>query len=145
MLEGRKVSSRLLIVDLFRTLNCFINLWTNMRTFLLLAVSILKQVNTNTQSIPINRHFWPEQYGKSLNLLEKSASRYIKNARKIRDYEKLLNTTNYMTSKISNSKKNDFDNFLEKLCDPKLNRKTYWGILKCFANWEKNCSYISSG
>ena len=43
-----------------------------------------------------------------------------------------------MTAEISNSKKSYFENLLEKLCDPKLNRKAYWGLVKSFANWEKN-------
>ena len=54
---------------------------------------------------------------------------YIKNGRKIGVYEKLLNMTNSITTEISNSKKSYFDNLGEKLSDPKLNRKAYWGIL----------------
>ena len=42
-----------------------------------------------------------------------------------------------IATEILNSKKNCFDNFAEKLCDPKLNWKAYWGILKSFSNWEK--------
>ena len=62
---------------------------------------------------------------------------YIKNSRKIGVYEKLLNMTNNITTEISNSKKIYFDNLAEKLSDPKLNRKAYWGILKSFTNWKK--------
>ena len=62
---------------------------------------------------------------------------YIKNGRKIGAYEKLLNMTNSITSEISNSKKIYFDNLVEKLSDPKLNGKAYWGILKSFTNWKK--------
>ena len=61
----------------------------------------------------------------------------IKNGRKIGVYEKLLNTSNNITTEISNSKKICFDNLAEKLRDPKLNRKAYWGILKSFTNWKK--------
>ena len=61
----------------------------------------------------------------------------IKNGRKIGVYEKLLNTSNNITTEISNSKKICFDNLAEKLRDPKLNRKAYWGILKSFTNWRK--------
>ena len=42
-----------------------------------------------------------------------------------------------ITTVISNSKKNYFDNLAEKLFDPKLNRKAYWNILKSFTNWKK--------
>ena len=45
--------------------------------------------------------------------------------------------TNNITTEISNSKKIYFDNLAEKLSDPKLNRKAYWGILKSFTNWKK--------
>ena len=45
-------------------------------------------------------------------------------------------TTN-ITTEISNSKKNYFNNLAEKLCDPKLNRKAYWSILKSFTNSRK--------
>ena len=62
---------------------------------------------------------------------------YIKNGRKIGAYEKLFNMTNNITSEISNSKKIYFDNLAEKLSDPKLNGKAYWGILKSFTNWKK--------
>ena len=62
---------------------------------------------------------------------------YIKNGRKTGVYEKLLNMTNNITTEISNSKKIYFDNLAEKLSDPKLNRKAYWGILKSFTNWKK--------
>ena len=61
---------------------------------------------------------------------------YIKSGRKIGVYEKLLNMTNNITTEISNSKKNYFDNLAEKLSDLKLNRG-YWGILKSFTNWKK--------
>ena len=44
---------------------------------------------------------------------------------------------NNITTEISNSKKIYFDNLAEKLSDPKLNRKTYWGILKSFSHWKK--------
>ena len=47
------------------------------------------------------------------------------------------NITSNITTEISNSKKNYFDNLDEKLCDPKLNRKAYWSILKSFADWKK--------
>ena len=40
-------------------------------------------------------------------------------------------TTN-LTAKILNSKKNYFDNLIEKSYDPKLNQKAYWSILKSF-------------
>ena len=63
---------------------------------------------------------------------------YIKNGRKIGVYEKLLNMTNSITTEISNSKKSYFDNLGEKLSDPKLNRKAYWGILQSFTNWKKS-------
>ena len=53
---------------------------------------------------------------------------YIKIGRKIGVYEKLLNMTNNITTEISNSKKIYFDNLAEKLSDPKLNRKAYWGV-----------------
>ena len=53
----------------------------------------------------------------------------IQNGRKIGVYEKLLNMTNNVTTEISNSKRTYFDNLAEKLSDPKLNRKAYWGIL----------------
>ena len=62
---------------------------------------------------------------------------YIKNSRKIGVYEKLLNMTNNITTEISNSKKLYLDNLAEKLSDPKLNQKVYWGILKSFTNWKK--------
>ena len=45
-------------------------------------------------------------------------------------------TTN-ITTDISNSTKNCFNNLTEKLCDPKLNRKAYWSILKYFTNCKK--------
>ena len=45
-------------------------------------------------------------------------------------------TTN-ITIKISNSKRNYFDNLVGKLCDPKLNRIVYWSVLKSFTNWKK--------
>ena len=51
--------------------------------------------------------------------------------------KKILNVTTNVTTEISNSKKNYFDNLAEKLCDPKLNRKAYWSILKSFINWKK--------
>ena len=62
---------------------------------------------------------------------------YIRNGRKIGVYEKLLNMTNNITTEISNSKKIYLDNLAEKLSDPKLNRKAYWGILRSFTNWKK--------
>ena len=42
---------------------------------------------------------------------------YIKNGRKIGVFEKLLNMANNITTEISNSKKNYFDNLAEKLSD----------------------------
>ena len=45
--------------------------------------------------------------------------------------------TNNITTEISNSEKIYFDNLAEKLSDPKLHRKVYWGILKSFTNWRK--------
>ena len=62
---------------------------------------------------------------------------YIQNGRKIGVYEKLLNMTNNIITGISNSKKIYFVNLAEKLSNPKLNRKVYWGILKSFTNWKK--------
>ena len=62
---------------------------------------------------------------------------YIKSGRKIGVYEKLLNMTNNIATEILNSKKIYFDNLAEKLSDPKLNRKAYWGIIKSFTNWKK--------
>ena len=62
---------------------------------------------------------------------------YIKNGRKKGDYEKFLNMTTNITTDILNSKKNYFVNLAEELCNPKLNRKTYWSILKPFTNGEK--------
>ena len=62
---------------------------------------------------------------------------YIKNGRKIGVYEKLLNMTNNITTEISNSKKIYFDNLAQKLSDPKLNRKAYWGILKFLPTGKK--------
>lgn len=53
----------------------------------------------------------------------------MKNGRYKGHYEKLLNMTNKATAEISNSKKSYLDNLTEKLCDPKLNREAYWGIL----------------
>ena len=49
----------------------------------------------------------------------------------------MKNLTTNITTEISNSKKYYFDNLAEKLCDPKLNRKAYWSILKFFTNWKK--------
>ena len=43
---------------------------------------------------------------------------YIKNGRKVGVYEKLLNMTNNIATKISNSKKIYFENLAEKLSDP---------------------------
>ena len=81
---------------------------------------------------------WMTQNIKTL-LKDKSKlyKEYIKNGRKEGDYEKLLNMTTNITTEISNSKKNYFDNLAGKLCDPKLNRKAYWSILKYFTNWKK--------
>ena len=62
---------------------------------------------------------------------------YKKNGRKVGVYEKLLNMTNNIATEISNSKKIYFKNLAEKLSDPKLKWKFYWGILKSFTNWEK--------
>ena len=62
---------------------------------------------------------------------------YIKSGRKIGVYEKLLNMTNNIATEILNSKKIYFDNLAEKVSDAKLNRKSYWGILKSFTNWKK--------
>ena len=51
---------------------------------------------------------------------------YIKNGRKIGE---TFEYDQQLTTEISNSKKIYFDNLAEKLSDPKLNRKAYWGIL----------------
>ena len=45
--------------------------------------------------------------------------------------------TNSITTVIWNIKNIYFDNLAEKLSDPKLNQKAYWGILKLFNNWKK--------
>ena len=81
---------------------------------------------------------WVTEKMKKL-LIDKSKlhKQYIKNGRKIGIYEKFLNMTNNITIETSNSKKIYFDNLDEKLRDPKLNRKAYWGILKSFTNWKK--------
>ena len=78
-----------------------------------------------------------ENIKKLLEDKSKLYTQYIKNRRKEEDYEKFLNLTTNVTTEISNSKKNYFDNLAEKLCDPKLNRKAYWSILKSFINWKK--------
>ena len=62
---------------------------------------------------------------------------YIINGRKEGHYEKLLNMPTNIATKALNSKKNYFNNLDEKLCDPKLNLKAYWSILKSFTNWRK--------
>ena len=41
-----------------------------------------------------------------------------------------------VTAESLNSKKNYFDNFAAKLCDPKLNKKAYLCILLSFTNWK---------
>ena len=81
---------------------------------------------------------WVTEKMKKL-LIDKSKlhKQYIKNGRKIGIYEKFLNMTNNITIETSNSKKIYFDNLGEKLRDPKLNRKAYWGILKSFTNWKE--------
>ena len=79
-----------------------------------------------------------EKIKKLLKRKSKLYKLFIKNGRKIGVYEKLLNMTNNITTEISNSKKNYFYNLAEKLIDPKLNRKVYWGMLKSFTNWKKN-------
>ena len=78
-----------------------------------------------------------ENIKKLLKDKSKLYTQYIKIRRKEEDYEKILNVTTNVTTEISNSKKNYFDNLAEKLCDPKLNRKAYWSILKSFINWKK--------
>ena len=78
-----------------------------------------------------------EKNKKSLNDKNKLYKQYIKNGRKEEDYDKLLIITTNRTTEISNSKKNYFHNLTEKLCEPKSNRKTYWGILKFSTNWKK--------
>ena len=78
-----------------------------------------------------------ENTKKLLKDKSKLYAQYIKNGRKEGDYEKLLNITINITTEISNSKKNYFDNLAEKLCDPKLNWKACWNILKYFTNCKK--------
>ena len=83
----------------------------------------------------------PPWMAKNIKKLLKDKSKlckeYIKNGRKKGDYEKFLNMTTNITTEILNSKKNYFVNLAEELCYPKLNRKTYWSILKSFTNGEK--------
>ena len=84
-----------------------------------------------------------ENIKKLLEDKSKLYTQYIKNGRREEDYEKLLNITTSTKTEFSNSKKNYFDNLTEKLCDPKLNRKVYWSILKSY-QLEKGSNYISS-
>ena len=94
---------------------------------------IFSNINVYTQVKLFNESF--------TNIFMKDKSefykQYIKNGRKEGDYDKLLNMTTNITAEILNCKKNYFDNFAEKLCDLKLNRMPYWGILKSFTNWKK--------
>ena len=79
-----------------------------------------------------------EKFKRLLKDKNKLCKQYIKNKRKVGDYEKLLNTTNNIANtEISNSNKTFFDNLAEKCCDPTFNRKAYWGILKALSNWKK--------
>ena len=78
-----------------------------------------------------------ENIKKLLKGISKLYKQYVKNGRKEGNYEKILNMTTNIATEISNSRKNYFNNLVEKLCDPKLNRKAYWSILKSFSSWEK--------
>ena len=61
-------------------------------------------------------------------------SKRVKNGRKKGDYEKLSNMITKIIPEISHDEKILFDNLAEKLCDPKLNRKALWSILKSSSN-----------
>ena len=72
-------------------------------------------------------------YQKKLRNYSKTRVNYINNTLKIAD----RNKTNDITVKISNSKKNYFDDLAKKLCDPTLNPNSYWGIIKSFTSRKK--------
>ena len=67
----------------------------------------------------------------------------MENGRKEGGSEKLLKMTTNITTEISNSKKNYFDNSAEKLCHPKLNRKAYWSVSNLLPI-EKSSNYTFS-
>ena len=61
-----------------------------------------------------------EKIKKLLKDESKLYKQYIKNGRKEGDYDKLLNATTNITTEISNSKKNYFDDLAEKIMRPKI-------------------------
>ena len=116
-----------------------INVRTQVKLFNETLTSIFMNSVSNKLIIVDDRN--PPLVTENIKKLLKDKSKFytqcIKNGREEGDYKKLLNITTNITTEISNSKKNYFDNLTEKLCDPKLNRKAYWSILKSFTNWKK--------
>ena len=116
-----------------------INVRTQVKLFNETLTSIFMNSVSNKLIIVDDRN--PPLVTENIKKLLKDKSKFytkcIKNGREEGDYKKLLNITTNITTEISNSKKNYFDNLAEKLCDPKLNWKAYWSILKSFTNWKK--------